>query len=265
MYLRNYLKKIFSVKLYIIIAIFSFMVISNTYAAEEFSDSDEDDYNYSYGAINNRCKIYDPYEGFNRKIFIFNGILDTFITRPIAKAYGHLTNDYVKGRVDSFIVNIDTPRYLVNYTFQGNSEGMFKSFWRFIINSTVGIGGLFDVASKMGLTVETQTFGNTLAHYGVAPGPYIIIPLLGGTFARDMTDPVFTNSSFNPVLFYTNSNFDLGLTASKTIHNRDKIMPFTDYVTKHSIDPYITIRDAIYNNRESKIIYPKGFVCPKVN
>jgi phospholipid-binding lipoprotein MlaA len=225
----------------------------------------EDDYSYNYAALNNRCAVYDPYEALNRKVFIFNGTIDTFLLRPIAKGYGRFTNDYTKGRIGSFINNISEPLSTVNYSIQGEGQGAFKTFWRFAINSTFGVLGLFDVASKVGLTAEPQTFGNTLAHYGVGAGPYIVLPIYGGMSARDIMDPLALNSSLNPVQYFTHDDFKLILTGVKIIHHREQIMPFTDHITRNSTDSYISMRDAILNQREAKMAYPIGFKCPSVN
>ncbi len=222
-------------------------------------------YDYNYAELTNRCQIYDPYESFNRKIFIFNGILDSFILRPVAKGYGRFTNDYTKQRVDSFLNNIREPLSTVNYGIQGNASGAGKTFWRFAINSTFGLVGLFDVASKFDLKAEPQTFGNSLAHYGVGQGPYIILPFYGGMGARDIMDPLVLNSYLNPARYPMHSSFKNVLLVTGLIHNRDKVMPFTDYVSKNSPDAYIAIRDAKLSERESEMVYPEGFKCPKVN
>ena len=224
----------------------------------------DDNYNYNYADLNNLCEVYDPYEALNRKVFIFNGILDTFLLRPVAKGYGRFTNDYTKGRIGSFVDNISEPLSTINYSIQGKSQGAFKTFWRFAINSTFGVLGLFDVASKFGLTAEPQTFSNSLAHYGVGAGPYIVLPIYGGMSARDVMDPLAMNSALNPVQYFVHKDFKLTLTGIKIIHKRDQIMPFTDHITKNSTDTYIAMRNAILNQREAKMIYPVGFKCPSV-
>lgn len=232
----------------------------------------DEEYSYDYTALNNRCQVYDPYEKLNRKVFFVNGVLDTFILRPIAKGYGRFTNQYTKQRVGSFVDNISEPLSTVNYGLQGKPNGMFKTFWRFTINSTFGILGLFDVAGKFGLTAQPQTFGNTLGYYGVGSGPYIVLPIFGGTGARDVMDTLLLNSLLNPIKtglipanYQMHSDFKNVVTVLKTVHNRDAIMPFTDHVTKNSLDPYVAIRDAIIQQREAKMDYPVGFKCPTVN
>lgn len=226
-------------------------------------DTDED---FSYGDSINTCQqVYDPYEKFNRKIFAFNSVVDRAVLRPITLGYKKITNTFIRARVSSFLDNLNTPVTIINYGLQMNSHDTIKGLWRFIINTTFGIGGLFDLASKKGLVVTKQTLGSTLAHYGVGPGPYLVIPFLGGTNARDMLDSVFTNNLFNPIMYYTHEDFTIIILGLQVIDTRLAIMPFTDYVDRSSTDPYITTRSATHQNRESVVSYPKNFKCPQVN
>ncbi|WP_024547220.1 MlaA family lipoprotein, partial [Rickettsia gravesii] len=103
---------------------------------------DNDIYNYNGGRNENGClEVYDPYEKFNRKVFVFNSVLDYIILRPLAIGYKNITNDYIKARVNSFVSNVDTPLTAVNYGLQLNYDKTMKSVWRFLINTTFGIGG----------------------------------------------------------------------------------------------------------------------------
>ena len=217
----------------------------------------------NYASYNKHCQVYDPYEGLNRKVFIFNGMLDGVISAPIARLYDKGTNVYIKDRVGSFTANIKTPLSMVNYGLQGKAEGIFKGFWRFIINSTFGVLGLFDVASKVDLSLKPQTFGDTMAYYSMGPGPYVVLPIFGGMSMRDVPDALMLNTALNPVKYPMHGSFKNYLTAADIIHNRAAILPFTDHVTAHSLDPYITIRDAIWQHRETRLVYPQGFICPK--
>ncbi len=217
---------------------------------------------YNYASINKKCQAYDPYETINRGVFMFNGALDTIVLRPIAKGYGKFTNDYVKARVGSFNSNFTEPLSTVNYAFQGKGEGVLKSFWKFAINSTLGVGGLFDVAGKFGLNSEKQNFEHTLAHHGVGAGPYIVLPLYGPTSGRGLLDTPVLNSKLNPLGYFMHSDFKYARSGVAIVHTRSKIMPFTDHITKHSPDPYIAMRQAYLNSRESKMAYTSNFVCP---
>ncbi len=235
-----------------------------TYAEENINYN----YQYTYRIDDNgsTCNdVYDPYEKLNRKIFAFNSALDHVILRPIAVSYQKITNDYIKARVGSFIENVNVPLTMVNYGLQANMDKGMRSFWRFIINTTFGIGGLFDIASKVGLNPPSQTFGNSLAHFGVAPGPYVVVPFFGGSNFRDVTDSLFTNNALNPIKYPMHKDFLLILAGTKIVHERYMLLPFTDYVTKNSTDPYIAVRSAIHQNRESKVEYPKSFICPQIN
>lgn len=244
---------------FIILASFLF-IQSTVYAQQHYTDED-----FSYNESSNLCnQVYDPYEKFNRKIFAFNSAVDYVLLKPITLGYKKITNTYIRARVSSFLDNLNTPVTVINYGFQTNYNGVTKSLWRFIINTTLGIGGLFDIASKVGLEVTKQSVGSTLAHYGVGPGPYLVIPLLGGTNARDITDSIFTNL-LNPVMYYTHRDFATTIFALQVIDSRFALLPFTDYVEHSSTDPYVTFRSATHQNRESVISYPKNFKCPRVN
>jgi phospholipid-binding lipoprotein MlaA len=225
----------------------------------------KDDYSYNLASLTNRCAVYDPYESFNRKIFVVNGILDAFILRPVTKWYNKATNEYSRGRVTSFVSNIKEPLSTINYSAQGKSKGALQTFWRFAINSTIGVLGLFDIAAEFGLTAEPQTLGNTLGYYGVGSGPYIVLPIYGGMGARDVMDPLIMSSVMNPVKYFMHQDFSRIYTGTSLIDSRNQIMPFTDYVSKNSLDPYIAVRDAIINEREAKMAYPKEFTCPIAN
>ncbi|MCZ6901847.1 MAG: VacJ family lipoprotein [Rickettsia endosymbiont of Ixodes persulcatus] len=240
------------------------MILCSLFARADLEYVDNDIYNYNGGRNENGClEVYDPYEKFNRKVFAFNSALDYIILGPLAVVYKNITNDYVKARVNSFVGNVDTLLTAVNYGLQLNYDKTMKSVWRFLINTTLGIGGLFDVAGKVGLPSDRQTFGNTLAHYGVAPGPYLVLPIIGSTNARDMTDPIFTNYALNPLMYCTHNDFDLGVFVVSKINDRYVVLPFSDYVMKNSTDPYVAIRSALHYAREASVQYPENFKCPK--
>jgi phospholipid-binding lipoprotein MlaA len=239
-----------------------FLIVNCSFNAIATQTKEDNEYRYNY-QLDDCIDVYDPYEKLNRKIFAFNSFLDHILLRPIAVTYKNVTNDYTKTRVRNFLENISVPLSSVNYGLQMDFNNSMRSVWRFLINSTFGVVGLFDIASKVGLTPSYQTFGNTLAHYGVGPGPYLVVPFFGGTNARDVTD-LFTNNAFNPIKYSMHSDLKLALLGAGTISDRTTILPFTDYVAKSSTDPYVAIRTAIHQNRESKVKYPEGYDCPDV-
>ncbi|RYE06076.1 MAG: VacJ family lipoprotein [Rickettsiaceae bacterium] len=253
-----------STKVSAIIALIIFCSV-NSLAVDIENESENEGYKYTYNIEEEDAEAYDPYEKLNRKIFAFNAALDRFTLRPIAVFYKNVTNDYTRDRVRSFADNINTPLTFVNQVLQTKFNQALKTFWRFTINTTLGVGGLFDIASKFGLNYDRQTFGNTLAYYGVGPGPYLVLPFFGSTNARDVTDSTITNDALNPIKYKLHKDFKSALTATKIIHDRATILPFSDHIEKDSTDPYVAVRSAVHQNRESKVEYPKGFKYPETS
>ena len=207
---------------------------------------------------------YDPGENVNRKIFLFNSAADYVLLRPIAKGYNNAMPKGGKTVVKNFFTNFYTPVTFINNILQLNFHEALKSFWKFSINSTIGILGIHDVASKTGLEVKKKNFGSTLAYYGVKPGPYIVLPLLGGTNFRDMLDVIILEKALNPAAIYTPKAAYISAAIAATIHNRAAILPITDNIAKNSLDPYATIRSMLHQKRQSEVIYPSYYKCKAV-
>lgn len=246
--------------------IYVLLLLTTTSFADKMEDnSSNNTENYEYSPLSNKCQVYDPYEKLNRKIYFFNGVLDTFLLRPVARWYDKATNDFVKQRVRNFTSNVEEPLSSVNYALQGKFGKSFKSFWKFVINSTFGFAGFFDPAAKAGIDLEKQNLGNTLAHYGVGSGPYIVLPIFGGTSARDAGNPLIFSFILNPLNYVTHKDFRYITSGVDVIDSRHRVMPFTDFVSRTSADSYVSIRNAIISQRESKMQYPDNFVCPAVD
>ena len=142
-------------------------------------------------------EIYDPLEGLNRAVFNFNNVADKVVLEPVAKGYKKLPSPVQSG-VSNFINNLKLPLAALNQLLQGQGQNAAESTGRFLVNSTVGVFGLIDVADDMGLHQKEEDFGQTLATWGVGDGFYIVLPLFGPSNLRDtsgmimtmMTDPV---------------------------------------------------------------------------
>ena len=213
---------------------------------------------YSLDGASSACTVIDdPYEPFNRKMFAVNSFLDYMFLRPVAKAYNHITNDYTKARVNDFTANIKEPITTVNSGLQGKGHNVLVSFWRFVLNTTFGLAGTHDFATQAGVVTPRQDFGKTLAYYGVAPGPYLVLPVLGSTNARDAMN-FAVNSKMNFSNYHMNKYQAGGVSALTMISERGNLMPITDKIAKASADPYITIRNMLYQKRENEVEYPKG-------
>jgi phospholipid-binding lipoprotein MlaA len=127
---------------------------------------------------------YDPLERMNRSFYRFNARFDSAIFLPVADSYNRLPSP-VRTGVRNFFTNLSEPKSVVNYVLQLRPVAGLRSAGRFVINSTVGIGGLFDVATRIGLRSDLTGFSATLARWGMHPGPYLVIPLLGPSTLRD--------------------------------------------------------------------------------
>ena len=141
----------------------------------------------------------DPFEGWNRGVMKFNNFADKAALGPLSEAYGVLPGFAQEG-IDNALFNLGEPVTAINSALQGKPERALDATWRFLVNSTIGIGGLFDPAQAMGLEPHTEDFGQTLAVWGVPEGPYVVTPLLGPSTLRDST--VFPiNAALNPLSY----------------------------------------------------------------
>jgi len=128
--------------------------------------------------------IADPWERFNRSMYRFNYNLDKYFLLPVVSGYEFITPTFVQKGVSNFFWNIGEVRTLYNSIFQLKGKKFLTTFGRFLINSTIGIGGLFDPASHFGLKIQNENFGRTLGNWGVDSGPYLVLPVLGPNTVR---------------------------------------------------------------------------------
>ena len=184
-------------------------------------------------------EVNDPLEDLNRKTYEFNEKLDSTILKPTAELYSKFPPK-VKQGVTNFFNNLEEIDTSVNQLLQGKPKKSLNDFTRFVINSTIGIGGLFDVASKMGLERHEEDFGQTLAVWGVPEGPYIMLPFLGPSTLRDTASrPV---SSFLSVTFHmTDTDVNIALKSVDALETRERLLD-VEYLM--SGDKYSFVRDA---------------------
>jgi phospholipid-binding lipoprotein MlaA len=205
--------------------------------------------------------IYDPLQRVNRKTFMVNGALDYVFVRPVARGYTNLVPEKGRSKVNNFVVNFYTPVTFVNNILQLDFKEAMKSFWKFTFNTTFGVLGFHDLTTPRGLEVKKQTFGSTLAYYGARPGAYVVLPIYGSTNMRDMLDVLTFDKYFNPVTYNIPTPTYTDITIAAMIHQRSVILPFTENVTKTSLDPYVTIRTVLYQKREGELNYPERYKC----
>lgn len=196
--------------------------------------------------------IADPLESFNRVMFSFNDSLYRSVLKPLAVGY-RVVPEPARISVANFINNLKTPVSSANALIQLDIENSASEFSRFLINSTIGIAGLFDPAKKMGLLAEEEDFGQTLAHYGVGTGFYLVIPFVGSSSLRDGIGNLANNTTLNPLLSSLEAQDFLAirLLDGETILSLDDDTYEAFYDS--SIDPYIFFRSAYVQNRAGQI------------
>jgi len=187
----------------------------------------------------NSNQVNDPFEEFNRKTFEFNENLDEKILRPVAKFYSNFPPK-VKSGVTNFFNNLEDVETSVNQALQGKPNKSINDLTRFLINSTIGLAGFIDVASKIGLERHEEDFGQTLGVWGVGTGPYIMLPGLGPSTLRDtLSRPV---SSFSSITFHmTDTDVNIALKTIDAIETRERLL---DVESLLSGDKYSFVKDA---------------------
>jgi len=196
----------------------------------------------------------DPLEPANRVIGTFNDRLYFWVLKPVAIVYKTLLPPGVRQGIANAFDNIRTPIRFFNNIFQGKPEYAFHELERFVINSTLGIGGFFDIANRhFGLSKKDEDFGQTLAVYGLKNGPYLMWPFLGPSTARDSVGMVvdFFLDPLNYIIpdFITQAEVKAGEVTNYTSMH---IGEYED-LKKSALDPYIAVRDAYIQNRQKKI------------
>ncbi len=187
-------------------------------------------------------EIFDPYEKFNRKVLSFNIAIDKTILSPVTKLYDYTVPQWPQDRVSSFFQNLTTPLTFVNNIFQGNVKAAGNSFGRFLINSTLGIGGLFDWASAFDVEDNTQTFSSTLADYGNPYGAYVMLPILGPSTTRGVFG-LAVDTATNPVNIVLSRKDAIRYNIAKSVNTRIQNAT-TIEVAESALDPYSYTRSA---------------------
>lgn len=212
--------------------------------------SDDED-----GAVQNN---HDPFEPVNRVLFNVHEVIDGVLMTPIAHIYRGVMPEQGQTGVRNALTNLASPVVLLNSVLQGDFTNAERTVGRFAINSTAGIGGLFDVATSWGIPRQhSKDFGQTMGVYGVGTGPYIFIPILGPSDARDTLGLVADFFS-DPFYYILNNPTYIALDATRGIVKRTDLLPLTDRIHRDSFDPYVTYRSVYLQNREKVVRNYKG-------
>lgn len=194
----------------------------------------------------------ESFEGFNRGVYKFNDTLDRAALKPVAKGYRKITPGFIRTGIGNVLSNLEYPGTFVNQFLQGKLILGLQDTGRFLINSTLGIAGIFDVATRLGLEKNDEDFGQTLAVWGVPSGPFLNLPLFGPSSLRDAPSRAF--DYFTNPLQYSDIPWEAewGVRVIGIVHSRSELLPL-DETLKRTYDPYAFVRDAWVQQREFNV------------
>ena len=194
----------------------------------------------------------DPFERYNRAMFSFNKTVDDKVLKPVATGYVDVIPDLVRTAIGNFFGNIGDVWTAVNNYLQGKPRDGTNDLARVVLNSTFGIVGLIDVATPAGLVQHEEDFGQTLGVWGVKSGPYLILPILGASTVRDgLARPLDLYA--DPITQINGAGVENSLRALRLVDDRATLLYSTRMMEDAALDPYLFVRDAYLQRRESRV------------
>jgi phospholipid-binding lipoprotein MlaA len=213
-------------------------------------------------------EISDPFEGTNRAVFSFNNVVDDAVIHPIVKGYNAVVPDQARTSVDNVFKNLRSPVNFANEVLQGDFDGAGNVVVRAVVNTLLGVGGLFDLAGYEGIQYESEDFGQTLATWGVGHGPYLVVPIIGPSSARDYIG--YAVDSFADPLRWYLFNIDeegiyYGKVGAEYLNLRASLVRVLEDLENSSIDYYAATRSAYYQRREALVNDRNVNSAPSIN
>jgi phospholipid-binding lipoprotein MlaA len=199
------------------------------------------------------AQVYDPLEPVNRVIFNINDSLDRNIVKPVAQKYVDFVPRLVRAGVSNVFGNVSDAFSAINNLLQGKKEPFGSDLGRVLVNSTFGLGGIFDIASEANVEKYNEDFGQTLGWWGIGPGPYLVLPILGPSNARDATGLV-AQAWIDPVNQVTPAVNQYELIGARALDTRASLLGTDDLVSGAALDKYTFIRSA-YMQRRRSLVY----------
>ena len=195
---------------------------------------------------------YDPLEPVNRKIFWFNDQVDAYVLEPAARGWNRITPDRVQRSIGNFFVNLRFPIVTVNDLLQAKFREGASDVGRFAVNTTFGVFGFFDPATSWGFEEHVEDFGQTLGWWGVPPGPYLVLPLIGPSNPRD-TAGLVADSAAGVTPFFVDRFILLGARVAETINIRSLMLEEIEAAESGSFDHYSFVRNAYLQRRNALV------------
>ena len=188
----------------------------------------------------------DPFEEVNRSIYKFNKAVDESFARPVAEVYDNLVPSFIKYGISNFFDNIEEIDNSLNQLLQGKPGYAVNDFARFCVNTTIGLVGLVDVASSLGLDSHDEDFGQTLGVWGFDAGPYVFLPVFGASNLRDSVGMI-VDALFNPIRYIENIESRYALYLADELDFRSSLLAYDELIIG---DRYLFVREAYIQNRE---------------
>lgn len=195
----------------------------------------------------------DPWENWNRKVYAFNDAIDNAVLKPVAETYRKVLPERVRTGISNVFGNISDVWSTVNNLLQGKVQYSLEMGMRVATNTLFGLGGLLDPASEMGLKRRYEDFGQTLGHWGVGAGPYVVLPLLGPSTLRD-TGALVLDRQTSASSLASNSNTSLGITALEVVNLRAALLSTTRMIDDVALDRYTFVREAHLARRLNAVL-----------
>ncbi|CAH0124195.1 MULTISPECIES: MlaA family lipoprotein [Stenotrophomonas] len=213
----------------------------------------DNDFDALYGTSDNSrsAAAYDPWEPFNRKVHGFNNAVDRGIARPLATAYTHVVPRFARTGVSNFFSNLRAPLTITNQLLQGRPADAWDSLGRFLMNSTLGIGGLFDPASKAMVPRRNEDFGQTLGAWGWRRSRYVELPFFGPRTVRDVFG-LAGDIPLSPIRRIESDKYRIGLQGLQLVDTRAQLLAIDD-LRDTAVDEYALVRDAWMQRRNYQI------------
>jgi len=195
----------------------------------------------------------DPWENWNRKVFAFNERLDEKLLKPVATAYNNVVPSLVRTGVGNFFGNFSDAWSAVNNLLQGKLESAFRDVFRVGTNTFFGLGGVLDVASDLGLDRSNEDLGQTFGRWGMAPGAYIVWPVLGPSTVRESIALPFDRWLSSPAIVTSGSLAQASVTSLQLVNTRASLLGASRLIDDIALDKYTFLRDAYLQRRRSLI------------
>jgi len=196
--------------------------------------------------------VRDPWESMNRSVYNFNEVLDNIAIQPAAKAYNAVLPSPVRTGIHNFVGNLGDVWTLANTALQLKLQASAETFMRITVNTVFGLGGVLDVATEMRLEKRKEDFGQTLGYWGVKPGPYVVLPILGPSTVRDaLATPIDMQGDVTQQ--FNDQTTRSVLTVTRILDVRSGLLESLDVIKAAALDPYSFVRDAYLQKRENDV------------